>query len=154
MPTVDPFSDIAHTIELAIAPVFLLTAAGTMLSVFSTRLGRIVDRARVLGDRLQAASKEQQKAYLSEIAVLARRRHLVNVSITCATVGALLVCVLIAVAFVGSMLNWGSALVIAGLFVAVMAAFIAALVFFLREILLAVAHLSELGRPSTRPSVE
>ena len=42
---------IAQVIQLAIAPVFLLTAVGTIIGVLSNRLARIVDRTRVLEDR-------------------------------------------------------------------------------------------------------
>ena len=151
MPAVDHVTDITHTIQLAIAPVFLLTALGTMLSVFSARLGRIVDRTRVLGDRVPEAAEDKRAAMLEEMDMLARRRGLVNVAITCATVAALLVCVLIAVAFLGSILQLDSARVVAGLFIAVMGAFITALVFFLREILLAVISISSRKRAAQDP---
>jgi type IV secretory pathway VirB6-like protein len=140
MPALEHVTDIAHTIQLAIAPVFLLTALGTMLSVFSTRLGRIVDRARILGERLPQASEDRRAALLEEIAALARRRHFVNIAITGATSAALLVCILIAVAFLGAILHVDTARLIAGLFIAVMATFITALVFFLREILITVGR--------------
>jgi hypothetical protein len=44
---------IAHTIQLALAPVFVLVAIGNIMNILSTRLGRIVDRARAL-QRLHA----------------------------------------------------------------------------------------------------
>jgi hypothetical protein len=44
------FSDVAvaHAIQLAVAPVFLLSGIGAILAVMTNRLGRIIDRARVL----------------------------------------------------------------------------------------------------------
>src|SRR5581483_7716102 len=48
MPIHAPLGDVAHVIQLAIAPVFLLTAVGTVLNVLANRLGRTVDRRRVL----------------------------------------------------------------------------------------------------------
>jgi Protein of unknown function (DUF2721) len=52
------FSDVAvaHAIQLAVAPVFLLTGIGAILAVMTNRLGRIIDRARVLEERLEGAS--------------------------------------------------------------------------------------------------
>ena len=44
--------DLAHVIQLAVAPVFLLTALSTMLAVLTNRLSRVVDRTRKLGDFL------------------------------------------------------------------------------------------------------
>jgi len=52
-------SDISHVIQLSVAPVFLLTSIGTILGVLSTRLARIVDRARALNDRLEIATEDR-----------------------------------------------------------------------------------------------
>ncbi len=133
-------ADVARTIQLAIAPVFLLPALDTMLNVFSTRLGRIVDRARELSERLPHASGSRRAALVDEIQSLGKRRTLVHIAITCATSAALLMCLMIATLFIASMLELRTAMVIAGLFVATMLGFIAALVFYLRGILWAVAY--------------
>lgn len=137
-------ADIAKTIQLAIAPVFLLTALGTIISVLTTRLARVVDRARVL-QAIPAAQREQlTRASLppsEELAILARRRNLVNYAITSATVAALLVCLVIAFAFLGFMLHRNFAVVMAWLFIGAMSAFITALVLFLREIILTVSSM-------------
>src|SRR6266496_6642956 len=44
--------DIARAIQLAVAPVFLLTAIGTLITALNNRLGRAVDRRRILQERL------------------------------------------------------------------------------------------------------
>ena len=131
-------SDIARTIQLAVAPVFLLTALGTILGVLSTRLGRIVDRARILADRMGSLPASAQGPLREEMEILARRRRLVNLAITSGTIAALLVCLLIAGAFVGFILRADFSVAVAALFVAAMAAFVVALLLFLREVLLAV----------------
>jgi hypothetical protein len=51
---------IAKTIQLSVAPVFLLTAIGTMLAVLVGRLNRIVDRARILEEHLASVSKDEE----------------------------------------------------------------------------------------------
>lgn len=139
MPAHVPLADLAHTIQLAVAPVFLLTAIGTILNVLSARLGRIVDRSRVLQLRLPTADDLARAEHVEELNQLLRRRGLINYAVTSVTLAALQVCVLIAVAFIGFMLHSNFSLLIAGLFIGAMAAFILALVLFLREILLAVA---------------
>jgi hypothetical protein len=128
----EPLTDLARTIQLAVAPVFLLTALGTVLSVLSARLGRIVDRVR------QLAAREQLPQLQAELAALARRRELINYAITSAVIAALQVCLLISAAFVGFMLHRNFSLFIAGLFIGAMGAFILSLLLFLREILMAV----------------
>ena len=131
-------SDISHVIQLSVAPVFLLTAIGTILGVLSTRLARIVDRARALNDRLETATEDRTPAIHQEMQSLAERRRFVNFAITSGTISALLVCVSIATVFLGAILKASIAIPVATLFILAMAAFVAALVFFLREIFLAV----------------
>ena len=72
---------------------------------------------------------------------LARRRRFINFAITAGTTAALLVCVSIATVFLGAVLKASVAVPVALLFILAMGAFVAALVFFLREILLAVRSL-------------
>ncbi len=140
MPPQSPISDVTHVIQLSIAPVFLLTAAGTLLGVFSTRLGRIVDRWRKLLERRRAVTPAQAAELGQELDLLRLRRKLVNTAITFATAAALLVCILIATAFLGSVLRWDSSHAVAGLFIAAMVAFIGALLSFLAEVLIAVGN--------------
>jgi hypothetical protein len=132
--------DISHVIQLSVAPVFLLTSIGTILGVLSTRLARIVDRARALSERLEAGT-DRAAAIHAEMGTLARRRHLVNIAITAGTTAALLVCVSIATVFLGAVMKASVAVTVASLFILAMAAFVTALVSFLREILLAVRSL-------------
>jgi len=44
---------ITNNIQLALAPVFLLTAVATLFNAISTRLGRTVDRMRAIHKELQ-----------------------------------------------------------------------------------------------------
>jgi len=133
--------DISHVIQLSVAPVFLLTSIGTILGVMSARLARIVDRARTLLDRLETVAEGKALAIHAEMHTLDRRRRLVNFAITCGTLAALLVCVSIATVFLGAVMKANVARIVASLFILAMGAFVAALVFFLREILLAVRSL-------------
>jgi len=139
----DQLADLARTIQLAVAPVFLLTALGTILSVLTTRLSRVVDRSRVLSARIDSTGGGPSAAVLrtslppqTELEILARRRVLVNRAITCATLAALLVCLVVLLAFLSFMLHQNFSRVIASLFIGAMAMFISALLFFLREIVL------------------
>jgi hypothetical protein len=134
-------TDIARVIQLSVAPVFLLTAIGTILSVLSGRLARIVDRVRALIDRASKLPRAERGWIEGEVETLLRRRQLVNLAITSGTTAALLVCFLIASAFVGYLIGVDFSIFLAVLFIAAMGAFVSALVLFLREILIAVASL-------------
>jgi hypothetical protein len=141
--------DITHTIQLAIAPVFLLTALGTTLSMFATRLGRIVDRARRVEARLRDESGMIRDRSQRELRLLETRVRLIHWALTLGTTAALLVCLLIAVAFVGYLFDARVGPVVAVLFIVAMAAYVAALMCLLREVGIAIATL-ELGGPALR----
>jgi hypothetical protein len=130
---------ITTTIQLAVAPVFLLTALGTTLSVLTTRLSRIVDRARRVEARLRDEESASRERSIREIGMLEGRVRLIHWALTSGTTAALLVCLLIAVAFLGYLFDAGVGNAMAVLFVAAMAAYIASLVCFLREVFIAIA---------------
>jgi hypothetical protein len=131
-------TDVARLIQLAVAPVFLLTAVGTIIGVLSTRLGRAVDRSRLLEDRLRQLQPEGQKAARDELSLLSRRTRLVYGAMVLAVICALFVGLLIAVAFVDAFINIDLSKFIGLLFIGAMLAFILSLLVFLREIFLAV----------------
>jgi hypothetical protein len=130
--------DIAHVIQLAIAPVFLLTGVGTLLAVLSNRLGRAVDRSRVVENLLPGLAGEALERAHEELRLLSRRTQLIYMAIALAVACALLVCLLIAVAFIDAFLAANLAKLVGALFVLAMLALIGALAVFLREIFLAV----------------
>jgi len=134
----DHVTDVARLIQLAVAPVFLLTAVGTIIGVLTTRLGRAIDRSRLLEDRLHQLPSEGQMAVREELGVLSRRVRLVYAAIVLAVICALFVGLLIAVAFVDAFINVDLSRFIGLLFIGAMIAFIFALLIFLREIFLAV----------------
>jgi hypothetical protein len=133
-------STIAHSIQLAVAPVFLLTGIGAILNVLASRLSRIVDRARLLETRMPRAPKARRAAIDAELSHLARRRYYVNWAITLCTTCALLICVVIVALFSGTFLNWDVTRAIGMLFIVAMLALIGALFSFLREIYLATSR--------------
>jgi hypothetical protein len=131
---------VAHVIQLSVAPVFLLSAIGAMLAVMTNRLGRIIDRARVLEMELKKEPAEAP-AIRGRLATLSRRAKLVSRSITLCTTTALLVCAVIAVLFLGASIGFDASVPITILFIVAMLAFFCGLLIFLREILVATASL-------------
>lgn len=134
--------DISHIIQLAIAPVFLLTGVGTKLAVLTNRLARIIDRSRILEDRLGSASEETTADTHEELFTLYRRAYLINRAITLSTSCGLLVCVVIAALFIGDAMNLALAKFIAFCFVLGMFSLIGSFVYLLREIFIATQTLS------------
>jgi hypothetical protein len=136
---------IAHVIQLAVAPVFLLSGVGVTLTVLTNRLARIVDRARVLEARPDHPDEALQARLHGDLAVLSQRAKLVNRALTLCTSCALLICLVIVALFASPVLMLDLSGLIAFLFIAAMAAFIGALVYFLREIFVSTASL-RIGR--------
>jgi hypothetical protein len=131
--------EIAGVIPLAVAPVFLLTAIGTVIAALNIRLGRAVDRRRDLEARLPSMPAEEQASARVELAVIARRIRFVYYAITAAVTSGLFVCLLIAGAFLGAFVQVSLSYTIGTMFVLAMLALIASLLLFLREIFLAVS---------------
>ena len=134
-------SAVAHVIQLSVAPVFLLTAIGTMLSVMTNRLGRVIDRARVLEARLETAPPQGVPHLHAYLATLSRRADLIGHAITLCTCTAVLVCTVIALLFMGDYLRYDMSIPVALLFIIAMGLLVAGLINFLREIFIAKASL-------------
>ena len=132
---------VAHVIQLAVAPVFLLSGIGAILAVMTNRLGRIIDRARVLEARLDGASADLIALLRADLATLSRRAKLIGRAITLCTITVLLVCTVIAVLFMSAFLRFDVSIPVALLFIAAMAAFFLGLLWFLREIYVATVNL-------------
>jgi Protein of unknown function (DUF2721) len=131
--------EIAGVIQLAIAPVFLLTAIGTVIAALNIRLGRAVDRRRELEGRLSAMEPVEVPLAREELAVIARRIRFVYFAILSAVISGLFVCLLIAGAFLGAFVRADLSYTIGAMFVLAVLALIACLLLFLREIFLAVS---------------
>ena len=143
-------SPISVIIQQAVAPVFLLAGIGAFVNAFANRLARTFDRSRYIESQLETADEQKRTLLRSDLAALRRRAHLAYVGIALGTLAALLVCVLIAVAFIGYFFSVERLDKIihdftAGLFLAAMLSLIGGLVSFLREISIAVKGLS-IGR--------
>lgn len=141
MPELGRVSDIASVIQLAVAPVFLLSAVSAMLGVLSTRLGRIVDRARLLESLARSGAAADDDRLHRDIETLSRRAKLINRAIALSTSCALLICAVVAALFLASLLSVNVGVLIAALFVLAMMLLIGALIYFLREVFTATRSL-------------
>jgi len=150
MPPETQISAISHVIQVSIAPVFLISGVATLLSVLANRLGRIVDRARVLEAKIDLPDEANKAPMLEELSRLSRRARLVNLAITFGTICALLICVTIATLFTGTFLPVQLSKVITGLFIAAMFSLVLALMAFLREVIIASRGLRISSRPPAR----
>ena len=136
-----PVSTIANLIQLSIATVFLLAGVGAILNVMATRLSRVVDRVRRLEAEFAGTSEILQKLARAELGRLGKRMKLINWAITAVTAGALTVCLVVAVLFVGGLADSSVGNIIAALYVLTMVLLVTGLVLFLLEVRLASRNL-------------
>lgn len=138
--------EIGHIIQLAIAPVFLLTGVGTNMLVLTNRLARIIDRIRLIEEGPEQSGegvpKPGNEAMQAELGMLFRRAKKINRAIFLSTSCALLICMVVAALFIGDALNLRLGTLIAALFVLAMVTLTASFVYLLREVWLATAFMN------------
>jgi len=129
---------ISHGIQLAVAPVFLLTAVAGMIGAVANRLARIIDRARVVEAQLRGpCDATAQAAIVHELGELRTRGHLANSSIALLTLCGFLIGATIVVLFLGETTSLEMHKIAVGGFLSAVTCFMLALACFLAETLIA-----------------
>lgn len=113
-------TEVAHIVQLSVAPVFLLAGIGAFLNVCAGRFSRIIDRARHIEPLLLGARGAEHDRYLREIRVLDRRMGLVSRAIFLTVLAALLTCLVVALLFTAALTGARMGTVVALLFIATM----------------------------------
>jgi hypothetical protein len=139
-------ASVSHVIQLAVAPVFLLTGVGAILSVLINRLARVVDRFRVLERELPQVGDAVLPALRVEMDRLSLRARMIHWAIGLCVICALLVCLVIALLFLSSVIGSNLSTFISILFILSMLALVAGLLCFLREVTLARSSIHVLPR--------
>lgn len=130
-------SQVAQTIQLALAPVFLLAGIGAFLNVCVSRLSRIIDRARDVEKLVLSTRGREHDRMVSEIRVLDRRMSVVNIAIFLSVASACAVCLVVILLFAGNLFDAHLGTPIAILFSLAMLLQAAAFATFIQEIRLA-----------------
>jgi len=134
-------ASIGQAVQLAVAPVFLLTGVGATLNVFASRIGRIIDRARVMEDQLTRAASEDAEELHARLGVLSKRAKLVNRAIGLSVTSGILVSFVVAALFVSAVVKIDLSLAIAIAFVLALLGLASAFIYFLREVFIATESL-------------
>jgi uncharacterized membrane protein YdbT with pleckstrin-like domain len=129
---------VSHSIQLAVAPVFMLTAIAAMIGSLATRLARIIDRARTLEEKLDDAPDHPHEAHFrDELRRLRRRGRIVNTSMTLLTLAGTLIGATILALFLGETVSSQTRSFVPWTFLSGVICFVFALLFFLFETFLA-----------------
>lgn len=124
---------IAQTIQLALAPVFMLVAIGNIMNLLSTRLGRVVDRSRALQDVHMMTEGPEHDAVVREIRAIARRIHLITRALFLLVLAGLAIGTTVAVLFLDEIAGFKLPLLAAAFFLGAIALIMWALMLFLAE---------------------
>ncbi len=131
-------TDIAHAIQLSVGPVFLLSGIGVFLNVLTSRLARVVDRARPMEERLKVAAADEAIDLRERLRVMSRRARHINRAITLSTLAALAVSLVVVLLFSATFAHFSLAVPVSLLFVGAMLLLVGALLSFLVEIRIAI----------------
>ncbi|MCT2559433.1 DUF2721 domain-containing protein [Tsuneonella sp. YG55] len=124
---------IAQTIQLALAPVFVLVAIGNIMNLLSTRLGRVVDRSRALQGRYRETTGDEHDMVVREMRVVDRRIRLVGAALRLLVTSGLAIGLTVALLFLEDVLRYDLQRFAAATFIAAVGLLMWALVLILRE---------------------
>jgi hypothetical protein len=132
----DSVDSVAHVIQVALTPVFLLSGIASLLGVLSTRLARVADRVDAVAERLDTAEPAERARLEVRLTYLRRRSHILDAAVMMGTLGGIATAIAAMLLFVGTLRDQAGV----SLFVAFGLALLfimGALIAFLTEMLLA-----------------
>lgn len=135
--TVGSLDTVAHVIQVALTPVFLLSGVATLLSVFSTRLGRVSDRVDRLSEAAETAAPEEAARLFVQLEYLRRRSLALDAAVVLGAMGGGATCAATLTLFVGALRNAAAASVLFTLFGLAVLCTLGALTAFVAEMLMA-----------------
>ena len=138
MPSV---AQLIPVLQTAIGPAILISGLGLLLLTMTNRLGRTIDRARILADEFPAATETNRTKVSAELQILWRRARLIRLAIALASMSALAAAILIIVLFFTALWKLETAWLIGGLFIVCMLCLIGSLGVFIHDINQALAAL-------------
>ncbi len=147
-----PLENVAHVIQVALTPVFLLSGVGTLLNVFNTRLARVTDHMEHAEELLAQPGSPDAATLRSHLHRLRRRTFALDVAVALGAIGGGATAVATLTLFVGALRNAGVAWALFLMFGVAVACTIGALTAFLAETVLSWHGLRDEG-PLPRPKL-
>ncbi len=132
-----PVSSVAELIpvlQTAIGPVILISGIGLLLLTMTNRLGRVIDRTRILASQSSLADQPKHAKLSAQLDILWRRARLIRLAIALASMSALAAAILIIVLFFTALWQMQTVWLVGGLFIVCMICLIGSLVVFIHDI--------------------
>jgi len=127
---------VAHIIQVSLSPIFLLTALGTLLSVFSLRLARVADKVDAISQSTKEASVDEARVLSLQLGHFRRRSFALDIAIVLAGIGGGATCASVLTLYVGALRDQTAATVLFALFGLAILCAIGAITAFTVEMLL------------------
>jgi len=121
-------------LQTAIGPVILISGIGLLLLTMTNRLGRAIDRARILVGNLPNTTETRRVKIAAQLQILWRRARLIRLAIALASVSALAAAILIIVLFLTALWQVETSWIIVILFIVCMLCLIGSLALFIHDI--------------------
>ena len=128
---------VAHVIQVALTPIFLLSGIATLLNVFSTRLARVADRVEQITKAMEDADPDESVELARQLLHLRRRSIALDVAVLLGAVAAAATCASVFTLFVGALRNSTVASILFTTFGLAIACTISAIGAFTAEMLMA-----------------
>ena len=136
-PNASQLDDVAHTIQLALTPVFLLSGIGTLINVFAARLARVADQVDKIAEAMPSADAVERRHADIRLGVLRMRSLALDLAVILGALGGAATCCTVLTLFYGTLRDASVAQMLYGLFALAILCTIAALAAFLCEMMLA-----------------
>jgi hypothetical protein len=121
-------------LQLSISPVIVISGAGLVLLSMTNRLGRVIDRSRILADVSRKMSGDDVQRLQSQLGILIRRGRWLRLAIIGVSLSLLLAALLIIALFLITLMGWEAASLIIVLFISCMLSLIAGLILFIIDL--------------------
>ncbi len=121
-------------LQTAIGPMILISGVGLLLLTMTNRLGRVIDRTRILAGGLPAAAEDKQAKISAQLTILWKRARLIRLAIALTSMSALAAAILIIVLFLTALFQADAAWLIGALFIVCMMCLIGSLMVFIHDI--------------------
>ncbi len=136
-----PLTELIPVLQVAIAPVILISGVGLLLLSLTNRFGRAVDRTRQIHGQMRQTPASDRPQLANQVEVIYRRARLIQFSIVMGALSALFAALLIVTLFLTALLKWGLAALISVFFIACMLSLVVSLVTFIMDIRLSLIAL-------------
>jgi hypothetical protein len=127
-------TQLVPVLQTAIGPVILISGVGLLLLTMTNRLGRAIDRARILVGTIPNTTETRRDKIAAQLQILWRRARLIRLAIALASVSALAAAILIIVLFLTALWQIETSWIIVILFIVCMLCLIGSLALFIHDI--------------------